>query len=333
MSEKRTTISLRGLDLLEFLGRQDSNLRRLEDRFPGTLVVRGDTLILEGEAQAVDAMGKAVEDLIEWALQGRAVDALVIDRILSGKAGGSPAPPAGWPAGRGSRSSGVRARTPGQARYLEAMRSHDLIFAIGPAGTGKTFLAVVMAVEALQAGRVDRIFLVRPAVEAGEQLGFLPGDLQEKVDPYLRPLYDALTECLGGSRLNRLLSEGTIEVAPLAYMRGRTLNRAFVILDEGQNTTLTQMKMFLTRFGEGTLAVVTGDITQIDLADPAASGLVQVCRILSDIEGVAFVHLNDGDVVRHPLVQRIVTAFASNGGAEGPADEMANRAETRQDAS
>jgi phosphate starvation-inducible PhoH-like protein len=206
----------------------------------------------------------------------------------------------------------VRPKTPGQAEYLEAMGTHDVVFSIGPAGTGKTFLAVVVAVDALQRGQVDRIVLVRPAVEAGEQLGFLPGDLQEKVDPYLRPLYDALTECLGGTRLNRLLSDGTIEVAPLAYMRGRTLNRAFVILDEGQNTTLTQMKMFLTRFGEGTHAVVTGDITQIDLADPAASGLVQVRRILSNIDGVAFVHLGDTDVVRHPLVQRIVTAFAND---------------------
>jgi phosphate starvation-inducible PhoH-like protein len=324
MSEKRTTLSLRGLDLLDFLGRQDSNLRRLEDHFPGKLVVRGETMILEGDAQAVDEMGRVVEDLVEWARRGRPVDSYAIDRILAGKR-----PERGDGAGRarvaGGGPSSVGPKTRGQAKYLEAMRTHDVVFAIGPAGTGKTFLAVVVAVQALQRGHVDRIVLVRPAVEAGEQLGFLPGDLQEKVDPYLRPLYDALTECLGASRLNRLLAEGTIEVAPLAYMRGRTLNHAYVILDEGQNTTLTQMKMFLTRFGEGTRAVVTGDITQIDLTDPGGSGLVQVRTILADIDGVAFVNLEDRDVVRHPLVQRIVAAFANDGAA--PTDSGRTRPE------
>jgi phosphate starvation-inducible PhoH-like protein len=189
-----------------------------------------------------------------------------------------------------------------------------VVFAIGPAGTGKTYLAVVMAVRALLRRDVDRIFLVRPAVEAGEQLGFLPGDLQEKVDPYLRPLYDALTDMLGAARVARFLANGTIEVAPLAYMRGRTLNRAFVILDEGQNTTLTQMKMFLTRIGAGTRAIVTGDITQIDLSDPGASGLVRVRPVLAGVDGVAFIELLDRDVVRHPLVRRIVEAFDSPAG-------------------
>jgi phosphate starvation-inducible PhoH-like protein len=209
----------------------------------------------------------------------------------------------------GGAERSIHARTAGQARYIRAASEHPLVFAIGPAGTGKTYLAVVIAVRALLRRDVDRIFLVRPAVEAGEQLGFLPGDLQEKVDPYLRPLYDALTDTLGAARVARFLANGTIEVAPLAYMRGRTLNRAYVILDEGQNTTLTQMKMFLTRIGDGTRAIVTGDVTQIDLADPQASGLIRVRPVLSGVEGVAFVELDDRDVVRHPLVRRIVEAF------------------------
>jgi phosphate starvation-inducible PhoH-like protein len=308
-NDKRTTISLQGLDLLTFLGHHDANLRRLEDHFPGTLVVRGDELILEGDAEHVDSMTRAVGLLIEWARRGRPVDPSSIERILRG-AESSTADPAEEPlALTATRQVAIHPRTAGQAVYVEAMRQHDVVFAVGPAGTGKTYLAVVMAVKALERREVDRILLARPAVEAGEQLGFLPGDLQEKVDPYLRPLYDALTECLGAQRLARLLSTGTIEVAPLAYMRGRTLNRAFVILDEGQNTTLGQMKMFLTRFGEGTRAIVTGDITQIDLQNPAASGLILVRKILHGVDGVAFIELNESDVVRHPLVRRIVAAF------------------------
>ncbi|HKI83880.1 MAG TPA: PhoH family protein [Candidatus Krumholzibacteria bacterium] len=317
MNEKRTTISLKGLDLLDFLGHQDANLRRLEERFEGTLVVRGDTLILQGEPGRVDAMEKAMGEVLRWAQEGRRIDPESIDRILAGEA----------PKLRGAVAEGIHlngkqrvtihARTRGQARYLEAIRDHDVVFAVGPAGTGKTYLAVVLALMALQNREVERIFLVRPAVEAGEQLGFLPGDLQEKVDPYLRPLHDALSECLGTSRLTRLLANGTIEVAPLAYMRGRTLNHAFVILDEGQNTTLGQMKMFLTRIGEGTRAIVTGDITQIDITQPETSGLVRVRSIIQDVPGVSFIDLDERDVVRHPLVRRIVAAFEENAASNG----------------
>ena len=307
MEEARANISLRGVDLLGFLGHQDGNLRRLEDHFPGTIVVRGEEMILQGPAGDIEAMERIVQELLSWAEAGRSLDATALDRILGGAQPMGPTVQTEIQLARTRLP--FRARTPGQQRYLEALERFDLVFSVGPAGSGKTYLAVVRAVKALQAREVDRIVLVRPAVEAGEQLGFLPGDLQEKVDPYLRPLYDALTDCLGSTQLNRLLAVGTIEVAPLAYMRGRTLHRAYVILDEGQNTTLTQMKMFLTRIGEGTRAVVTGDITQIDLADPMSSGLIRVQPILSNVEGVVFVHLEEADVVRHPLVRRIVAAF------------------------
>jgi len=307
MSQTRISIPLSGVDLLSFLGPRDHHLRRLEDAFDGRLVIRGDALHLIGEEVAVRQMEAGLERMLEWVRRGRALDTGVIDRLLEERDESAAPMPA---VDLGSSADGsIHPRTAGQARYIEAVREHEVVLAIGPAGTGKTYLAVVMAVRALLKREVDRIFLVRPAVEAGEQLGFLPGDLQEKVDPYLRPLYDALTDMLGASRVARFLANGTIEVAPLAYMRGRTLNRAFVILDEGQNTTLTQMKMFLTRIGEGTRVIVTGDITQIDLQDPAASGLVRVRPVLVDVPGVAFVELADSDVVRHPLVRRIVEAF------------------------
>lgn len=312
MDEKRTTISLRGLDLLQFLGPQDVNLRRLEEHFSGTLVVRGEELILQGDPDRVDAMVRSMRELLEWVEGGRGLDPQSIDRIFAGEAPSGQAPTESLQLSGGKQLS-VHPRTKGQAEYLEAVRQNEVVFAIGPAGTGKTYLAVVMALRALQNREVERIFLVRPAVEAGEQLGFLPGDLQEKIDPYLRPLYDALSDCLGASRVARYLGDGTIEVAPLAYMRGRTLKRAFVILDEGQNTTLGQMKMFLTRIGEGTRAIVTGDITQIDLTDPGASGLVRVRPILRGVSGVGIVEMDERDVVRHPLVRRIVAAFEKDG--------------------
>ena len=209
-----------------------------------------------------------------------------------------------------TRKRTVKARGRNQRRYLGTIRRCDLAFGIGPAGTGKTYLAVACAVEALENQRVERILLVRPAVEAGERLGFLPGDLAQKIDPYLRPLYDALYEMLGAERVHKHLEQGTIEVAPLAFMRGRTLNSAFIILDESQNTTIEQMKMFLTRIGFGSTAVVTGDITQIDLPDNQRSGLVHVQRVLAGVVGVSFTRFGAKDVVRHPLVQRIVEAYA-----------------------
>ena len=202
-----------------------------------------------------------------------------------------------------------------QRRYLEAIEQHDIVFGIGPAGTGKTYLAMAQAVAFLLAKRVSRIILARPAVEAGEKLGFLPGDLQEKVNPYLRPLYDALYDMIEIERADRMLERGIIEVAPIAFMRGRTLNDAFVILDEAQNTTSEQMKMFLTRLGFGSKAVVTGDITQIDLPAARASGLVEAMKVVGKVEGISFVHFDDKDVVRHPLVQQIVKAYEAYGGS------------------
>lgn len=316
MAEMRRTISLEGIELLDFVGSQDANLRRLEDAFRGRLVIRGDELTLEGPSDEVERMTRVVESILAWVRKGRPVDGASLDRLLNGEALEVEEAERRRVDFNTGRRANVQPRTPGQAAYLDAIAQHSIVFGVGPAGTGKTFLAVVMAVRALLAGEIDRIFLVRPAVEAGEQLGFLPGDLQDKVDPYLRPLYDALTDCLGATKVARFLANGTIEVAPLAYMRGRTLNRAFVILDEGQNTTLTQMKMFLTRLGDGTRAVVTGDITQIDLADPRASGLVRVREILAGIDGISFVLLDERDVVRHPLVRKIVAAFE-----EGPSGE------------
>jgi phosphate starvation-inducible PhoH-like protein len=312
MSETHVSIPLAGVDLLSFLGPRDRHLRQLEDAFDGRLVIRGDALHLSGDEAEVRRMEENLGRMLDWVKRGRPLDSGSIGRLLDAES----VPAVGEPsvAVGGGAESTIHARTPGQAAYIEAIREHEVVFAIGPAGTGKTYLAVVMAVRALLRRDVDRIFLVRPAVEAGEQLGFLPGDLQEKVDPYLRPLYDALTDMLGAARVARFLANGTIEVAPLAYMRGRTLNRAFVILDEGQNTTLTQMKMFLTRIGAGTRAIVTGDITQIDLSDPGASGLVRVRPVLAGVDGVAFIELLDRDVVRHPLVRRIVEAFDSPAG-------------------
>src|SRR5690606_23658085 len=208
-----------------------------------------------------------------------------------------------------AKGKSIRVKTHGQRQYVAAIRRHDFVFAIGPAGTGKTYSAVVMAVNALKNGQVKRIILPRPAVDAGETLGFLPGDLKEKVDPYLRPLYDGLHDVLGVEHTERLIERGTIEIAPLAYMRGRTLDDAFVILDEAQNTTIAQMKMFLTRLGFGSKMVITGDISQIDLPKGVKSGLHEAINVLKDVHGSAFIYLEQSDVVRHPLVARIIEAY------------------------
>lgn len=210
---------------------------------------------------------------------------------------------------KNAKGKSIRVKTLGQQQYIAAMKKHDLVFGIGPAGTGKTYLAVVMAIHALKNGSVKRIILTRPAVEAGESLGFLPGDLKEKVDPYLRPLYDALHDILGTEHTGRMIDRGTIEIAPLAYMRGRTLDDAYVILDEAQNTTNAQMKMFLTRLGFGSKMVITGDKTQIDLPKGVQSGLVEAEKRLQDVKGVGMVHLEQSDVVRHPLVAKIIQAY------------------------
>ena len=312
------TLDLEGVDQLGLLGPRDANLRFLEEKFGGTLTVRRDRLVMHGPSRRLDMVREVLEDLIERVRQGQLVDGVTLRYLWEQRAGQqeleSDIPQGTEPLlfASGSRKA-VRVKTVGQQAYVKAVHDHDVVFSVGPAGTGKTFLAVVMAMDYLKRQLVDRIVLVRPAVEAGEQLGFLPGDLQDKINPYLRPLYDALSDISGAAKVARYISSGIIEASPLAYMRGRTLNNAFVILDEAQNTTLGQMKMFLTRLGVQSKAVVTGDITQIDLPDKRQSGLVLVREILRDTQGVEFVDLDGRDVVRHPLVRRIVDAFEAAG--------------------
>jgi phosphate starvation-inducible PhoH-like protein len=308
-------LNLAGVDQLALLGTGDANLRLLEERLDGTITVRGETMILRGPREQVEALAELIDELVIRIGHGQAIDPVTLSYLFARQRGTGDRPSEEIAADQeplyfssGTRRA-IKARSPGQRRYVEAIRNHDVVFSIGPAGTGKTYLAVVMAMDYLKRRLVDRVVLVRPAVEAGEQLGFLPGDLQEKINPYLRPLYDALADVLGPGRIARYMTSGVIEASPLAYMRGRTLNNAFVILDEAQNTTVGQMKMFLTRLGHQSKAVVTGDITQIDLRQQEKSGLVHVWEILSGTEGVAFVELDGRDVLRHPLVRRIVDAF------------------------
>lgn len=315
-------LPLSGVDQLALLGWNDANLRLLEARFDGTITVRGDAMTLRGPREQLAGLSAAARRLIAMAAEGRTLDAVTVAYVLDEEVGGEPA---ATPAAEGGEAlyfatgarQAIRAKTPGQRGYVDAIRSHDVVFAIGPAGTGKTYLAVVMAMDYLKRRSVDRVLLVRPVVEAGEQLGFLPGDLQEKIDPYLRPLYDALADTIGPGRIGRHMANGVIEAAPLAYMRGRTLSHSFVILDEAQNTTVGQMKMFLTRLGFQSKAVITGDVTQIDLKDKEQSGLLAARRILAGVQGVAFVELDGRDVVRHPLVRRIVDAFLQDEEREG----------------
>jgi phosphate starvation-inducible PhoH-like protein len=301
--------------LAALCGPLDEHLRQVESRLGVTVNRRGNRFRLSG-ARAEDA-AQVLEQLYTRAGRGIAPR----DVHLAIQEAGMAAPPAGAVALGDelhvhTRSGLIRGRGQNQAQYLANIREADLTFGVGPAGTGKTYLAVACAVEALQADRVRRIVLVRPAVEAGERLGFLPGDLTQKVDPYLRPMYDALYEMLGFDRVMRLIERNVIEIAPLAFMRGRTLNDAFIILDEAQNTTIEQMKMFLTRIGFGSKAVVTGDVTQTDLPTSRVSGLRHVVTVLEGVKGVAFTFFTSDDVVRHPLVQRIVQAYERAG--DGP---------------
>jgi phosphate starvation-inducible PhoH-like protein len=278
----------------------------------------GHELIVEGEPQDVARAERVLDQLAGLMRAGYKLgkgDVRTAAQLVSQDEGVALADYFLRGAPRASGKRQVTAKSVNQRKYLDAIDSHDIVFGIGPAGTGKTYLAMAQAVAFLLAKRVSRIILARPAVEAGEKLGFLPGDLQEKVNPYLRPLYDALYDMLDIDRAERLLERGTIEVAPIAFMRGRTLNDAFVILDEAQNTTSEQMKMFLTRLGFGSKAVITGDVTQIDLPVGRTSGLVEAVKIVSNIEGIAFVHFDEKDVVRHHLVQQIVKAYEAYGGS------------------
>ena len=292
--------------LANLCGTLDENLRQIETALEVTIARRGERFTVRG-AKAAQA-GEVLQKFYGDAKRSLTLDDIQLGLIEVRSRGGAKEDTPLL-----TRRADLRGRTPRQRQYIQNILEHDVTFAIGPAGTGKTYLAVACAVDALERDAVKRIVLVRPAVEAGERLGFLPGDLAQKVDPYLRPLYDALYDLLGFDKAGKLFERGAIELAPLAYMRGRTLNHSFVILDEAQNTTPEQMKMFLTRLGFGSKAVVTGDITQIDLARGQKSGMVAVQKILADVRGLAFIAFKSDDVVRHPLVQRIVDAYERHG--------------------
>jgi phosphate starvation-inducible protein PhoH and related proteins len=311
MTTAEKKITLNGIDMLALLGVNDANLHILEDRFNSTISVRGDIVNIKGVLEEVELVEKVlkemayvlntsgrlnrndVETILNLTIEGKEIineeefDSIVLY----------------------TKNDVVKAKTPGQKKYFQIANKNDICFAIGPAGTGKTYLAVALAVSALKRGIVKRIVLARPAVEAGESLGFLPGDFQEKIDPYLRPLYDSLDDMMPSEKLKGYIEKNIVEIVPLAYMRGRTLNNAFVILDEAQNATDVQMKMFLTRLGANSKAIITGDITQIDLPSKSKSGLIQAKEILSGITGVGFVYFDREDVVRHKLVKDIIDAY------------------------
>ena len=302
-----------GADHLMLAGVNDQNIQELVRIFGIRVVLRGDHVVLSGDPESVEQSVPVVQHLIELARLRAPFDTNDISRFAASfESGAEGMPPAGEEIRIALASSRrvISPKSDGQRRYLDAIAQHDIVIGIGPAGTGKTYLAVAKAVEALHKKRVKRIILARPAVEAGENLGFLPGDLQEKVDPYLRPLYDALEDMMPVERVRRAIEDRTIEIAPLAYMRGRTLSDAFVILDEAQNATTAQMKMFLTRLGLNSRVVITGDKTQIDLPKSQDSGLLQIEVILRDIDGISILYLDAMDVIRHRLVKDIIRAYS-----------------------
>lgn len=310
-------------------GQHDEYLKLIEEKFNTSVLLRGEGFEVIGGEEEAQGAAKVLEELLTLLRSGQTIginDVKYAIRMVkrSGKVieADSAIPVL-------SKRGVIRPKTPGQKRYIEAIKNYDLVFAIGPAGTGKTYLAVAMAVAYLKSGKVSRIILTRPAVEAGEKLGFLPGDIQAKIDPYLRPLYDALYDMLSPETVSKYIEKGIIEIAPLAFMRGRTLNSSFIILDEAQNATIDQMKMFLTRLGFDSKAVVTGDITQIDLPSKKDSGLVDVQEVLAGVEGIAFVYFTKEDVVRHELVQKIIEAYEARearlraaGSSRGERDEV-----------
>jgi phosphate starvation-inducible PhoH-like protein len=309
-----------GVDMVRLLGLNDTNLRIIENYFDATITVRGDTITFRGDQQQVEQLDKIFKELVYILNKNGSLNIQDIETVIDlVKVNGEPALPKNVISQVGeaelenvvlfTRNGIIKARTPGQREYLQQMRLNDIVFAIGPAGTGKTYLAVAMAVAALKNREITKIILARPAVEAGESLGFLPGDLKEKVDPYLRPLYDALDDMIPPDKLKTYIERRVIEVVPLAYMRGRTLNNAYVILDEAQNATSIQMKMFLTRLGANSKAIITGDITQIDLPLKTVSGLVEIREILQNVDGVKFCYFDRNDVVRHKLVKDIIDAY------------------------
>jgi phosphate starvation-inducible PhoH-like protein len=314
------------VDLLPLLGRNDDHIRTLESELDVRIVARGHEIMLKGEERPVKTAERALVQLAELVRNGapvRTTEVRAAIRMLTDDEDADLKAVFADSISVPSRKKWISPKTVGQKRYVEAIRQHDMVFGIGPAGTGKSFLAVATAVNALMKREVARIVLTRPAVEAGERLGFLPGDLYEKIHPYLRPLYDALYDMLEAEKVSSLVEKGAIEIAPLAYMRGRTLNDSFIILDEAQNSTAEQMKMFLTRLGFNSKMVITGDVTQVDLPASRGSGLIEVQRILKDVPGIRFVYFSDADVVRHRLVSAIIRAYDAHdarGREDGPTD-------------
>lgn len=306
----KKTIELKGVDLQSLLGAGDVNLRLIEDTFPGQITVRGNEIHLDGVEKDINIVHDVIHEMIQTlnrkgSLTKKDVSQLInISNVENGNIQEKTENVIHY-----GRRGAIQSRTVGQTEYINCVRENDIVFSIGPAGTGKTYIAVAFAVAALESHQVDRIVLSRPAVEAGENLGFLPGDLHDKIDPYLTPLYDALGDMLLQTKLKPLLAKKIIEVVPLAYMRGRTLNNAFLILDEAQNATAMQMKMFLTRLGVNSKAIITGDVTQIDLPKNVNSGLIQAANILQNIDGIGFATLTETDVVRHQLVREIIKAY------------------------
>ncbi len=312
MTKNQQSINIPTKYIANVFGQFDINMTKIEKAFNIQVVARGNEVKIIGTEESINKANKVIGELIKVAQKSETITSQNVDYIISLVQDGSEEEyekvnndficltNAGKP---------IKSKTLGQKQYVDQIRNNTIVFGIGPAGTGKTYLAMAMAITAFKKNQVQRIILTRPAIEAGEKLGFLPGDLQSKVDPYLRPLYDALYEIMGPDAFEKNLERGLIEVAPLAYMRGRTLNNAFIVLDEAQNTTPQQMKMFLTRIGMGSKAVITGDITQIDLLPNEKSGLIEAGDVLNEIEGIGFSYLTRKDVVRHPLVQKIIDAY------------------------
>ncbi|HMU63721.1 MAG: PhoH family protein [Nitrosomonas sp.] len=322
MKPKPVEISFSPTDnqrLANLCGALDENLKQIENALDVNIARRGEHFVLKGQSNQTEIAAQVLRDFYNQSHHQLSIEQVQLGLIeaanLSSQLSQSidPAIDATSSPKLMTRRNNLHARSLRQGQYLQQIQDHDIVFGIGPAGTGKTYLAVASAVDALEREMVSRIILVRPAVEAGERLGFLPGDLVQKVDPYLRPLYDALYDLMGFDKTSRQFERNTIEIAPLAFMRGRTLNQSFIILDEAQNTTPEQMKMFLTRIGFGSKAVITGDITQIDLPKHQKSGLIDAEQVLKQIKGIAFTHFRSEDVVRHPLVQRIVNAYEQHG--------------------
>jgi len=311
MTAEQKEIKLDTSNILEILGVNDENLKQIEDRFSASITVRGDSVFVKGVKVEIDVIEKIFKEMIYVQNTNGNLDSSDVNTIISlSKEGKEIINKEEYESIiLYTKNDTIKAKTPGQKKYIDIANKNDICFAIGPAGTGKTYLAVALAVAELKKGNVKKIILARPAVEAGESLGFLPGDFQEKIDPYLRPLYDALDDMMPSEKLKGYIEKSIVEIVPLAYMRGRTLNNAFVILDEAQNATDIQMKMFLTRLGANSKAIITGDITQIDLPGKSLSGLVQAKDILSNIDGVGFVYFEKSDIVRHRLVKDIIDAY------------------------